>query len=166
MKRDNLILSLCAIGIVGIAFMSVEDISDRPIPYPEGFRKWVHIKTALTGFGRVPQTKFDGLHHIYANEKAMMGYETGQFPDGAIIVFDKHTVDTTSNAIRSGSRKFINVMYKDSNAFPDTGGWGFEEFTGDSRTEGRLSIERQLSCFKSCHLSRKSTDFVFTKFSD
>lgn len=164
MKRNNLSLSLFTAGIVGMAFMSVEDVSDGSIPYPEGFRKWVHIKTALTGFSRVPQTKFDGFHHIYANEKAMTGYETGHFPDGAIIVFDKQAVDTTNNVIKSGSRKFINVMYKDSNAFPDTGGWGFEEFAGDSRTEGRLSIARQQNCFKSCHQAQKSTDFVFTKF--
>jgi hypothetical protein len=56
------------------------------------------------------------------------------------------------------------VMYKDSAAFIDTGGWGFEEFTADSKTEGRLSMEQQQNCFKSCHLSQKNTDFVFTKY--
>lgn len=164
MKRDKLILSLCMVGIISLVFMSFEDINDRAMPYPEGFRKWVHVKTTLTGFGRVPQTKFDGFHHIYANEKAITGYETGHFPDGAIIVFDKQVADTARNVIKSGSRKFINVMYKDSKAFADTGGWGFEEFTGDSKTEGRLSVERQQSCFKSCHQAQASTDFVFTKF--
>jgi hypothetical protein len=166
MKRDNLVLLLCAMGMLSMALMSVEATPGHTIPYPEGFRKWVHIKTVLTGFGHVPQGKFDGFHHIYANEKAMIGYETGHFPDGAIIVFDKQTVDTTKNVIKSGSRKFINVMHKDSDAFPDTGGWGFEEFTADSRTEGRLSIERQQSCFKNCHQAQKSTDFVFTKLTN
>lgn len=164
MKRTNVVWLLFSALCFCTAFASLKNTRDRIIPYPEGFRKWVHIKTTLTGFGNVPQKKFDGFHHIYANEKAIKGYETGQFPDGSMIVFDKQTVDTTRRAMTSGIRKFINVMYKDSAAFIDTGGWGFEEFTGDSKTDGHLSIEQQQNCFKSCHLSKKNTDFVFTKF--
>ena len=160
--KKNIIMSLfwiCAASIF------IDAATSHTMPYPEGFRKWVHIKTTLTGIGVVPQRKFDGFHHIYANEKAVTGYETGHFPDGAIIVFDKQTVDTlynSNNTLGSGTRKYIDVMYKDSKAFSDTGGWGFEEFTGDSRTEGRLSIEQQQSCF-TCHKSQKDADFVFSK---
>ena len=161
MNRSNLILlsSIC-VAIISIRAAT----TNRTIPYPEGFRKWVHVSTSLTGFSKVPQRKFDGFHHIYANEKAVVGYETGNFPEGSTIVFDKQAVDTTQNVIKSGGRKFINVMYKDSAAFPDTGGWGFEEFTGDSKTEGRLSIQQQQSCFKNCHQARVATGFVFSKF--
>ena len=111
------------------------------LPYPEGFRKWVHIKTSLTGFGKVPAKKNGWLSfHYLPMKKPCKG--TGQviFPDGSIIVFDKHNVDTSNGVIKPGSRKFINMMYKDSAAFKDTGGWGFEEFTGDSRTEGQTYI--------------------------
>ena len=47
--------------------------SDNTVPYPEGYRKWVHVGTALVG----PQSPFfatgGGIHHIYANDKAMKG---------------------------------------------------------------------------------------------
>ncbi|HLG39432.1 MAG TPA: cytochrome P460 family protein [Chitinophagaceae bacterium] len=165
MKKFFIVLII--IFLTGTAFISGTAYKKKiMIPYPEGFRKWVHIKTSLTGFNNVPQKKFDGFHLVYANEKAMRGYHTGHFPDGSIIVFDKHNVDTANGAIKPGSRKFINIMYKDSAAFKDTGGWGFEEFTGDSRTEGRLTLQRQQACFNSCHAGQNNTGFVFSKYEE
>lgn len=163
--RIRFLIVLAFVTTALISIMGIER-QDELMPYPEGFREWTHIKTTLTGFGNVPQKKFDGFHHIYANDKAMAGYQTGQFPDGAIIVFDKHEVDSSAVEIKPGKRKFINVMYKNSNAFKDTGGWGFEEFTAESRTEGRLTVQRQQNCFNSCHAAQKKTDFVFTRFKE
>ena len=31
---------------------------------------------------------FGGIHHIYANDKAIEGYRNELFPDGAVIIFD------------------------------------------------------------------------------
>lgn len=163
---SKLPIILVAILFASTAWLSIHSIDNQAdlMPYPEGFREWTHVKTILTGVGHVPQKKFDGFHHIYANEEAMTGYRTGQFPDGSIIVFDKHHADSAANVQRPGARKFINVMYKNGKAFKDTGGWGFEEFTGESKTEGRLSIQKQLACFNACHATEKKTDFVFSRF--
>src|SRR5687767_14139819 len=63
------------------------------VPFPVGYRKWTHIKTGYIG-PQNPQFKFaGGYHHIYANEKALIGYETGKFPEGSILVFD--VIDAT-----------------------------------------------------------------------
>jgi hypothetical protein len=166
MKKYFVILIFLSLS--GVAFISVTTTNSSPmeIPYPEGFRKWGHIKTALTGFYNIPQRKTDGYHLIYANDKAMHGYRTGHFTDGSIIVFDKHNVDTTNGVIKPGPRKFIDVMYKDSAAFKDTGGWGFEEFTGDSRMDGRLTLQRQQGCFNSCHASQNKTGYVFSTYDE
>jgi hypothetical protein len=42
------------------------------------------------------------------------------------------------------------------------GGWGFEEFNGDSRTERALTDETRAACF-ACHLKQKDQDYVFSK---
>lgn len=166
MKKHFITLIIIFLSGTALISFTTHEKKIMEIPYPEGFRKWVHIKTSLTGFNNVPKKKFDGFHLVYANEKATQGYHTGHFPGGSIIVFDKLTIDTANGVIKPGNRKFINVMYKDSAAFKETGGWGFEEFTGDSRAEGRLTIQRQQACFNSCHANQNNTGFVFSKYEE
>lgn len=153
-----LLAALCS------AFIAGNHVAE-PIPYPEGYHKWTHIRTFLTGFEGKEPKRGDGFHDIYANEKAMVGYRTGHFPDGAILVFDVREAVTTAGTMSAGTRKYMNLMLKDSARFKDTGGWGFEEFTGDSRTEGRLSVERQKKCFD-CHVGKQQTDYVFGQFKE
>ena len=136
--------------------------SDSTVPYPNGYRKWVHIGTTLVG----PQSPFfassGGLHHIYANEKAVKGYETGTFPDGSIVVFDLLDTKELNGATIEGARKRIDVMLKDARRFPSTGGWGFERFLGDTEINPALNAEQKANCF-SCHERRKAQDYIFSK---
>lgn len=151
----------------GAAFVSFinHTAANKDIPFPDGYRRWTNVKTSIAGYQNPEPKKFDGYHHIYANDKAMTGYPTGNFPDGAIIVFDVQEIITTKNGIEPGSRKFIDVMVKHNTLYKDTGGWGFEEFSGDSKSEGRLNLERQQKCFN-CHSSQKDSDFVFSQYKE
>lgn len=137
--------------------------TDTNIPYPEGYRKWVHVGTTLVG----PQSPFfagsGGIHHIYANTQALQGYETGHFPDGAMIVFDLLDTKETDGLILEGPRKRLDVMLKDAQRFAATGGWGFERFRGDSATDRLLTDENRTQCF-TCHQKSKAQDCVFSKF--
>jgi len=157
--------------ITSIAFVLVMTLSwtlpqraapDSTVPYPNGYRNWVHVATTLVG----PQSPFfagnGGIHHIYANEKAVKGYETGTFPDGSIVVFDLLDTKEVNGATSEGPRKRIDVMLKDAQRFPSTGGWGFERFLGDSETDPALTAEQKATCF-SCHERRKAQDYVFSK---
>jgi len=134
---------------------------DSTVPYPNGYRKWVHVGTTLVG----PQSPFfassGGIHHIYANEKAVKGYETGTFPDGSIVVFDLLDTKELNGATIEGRRKRLDVMVKDAQRFPSTGGWGFERFLGDTETNPALTAEQKANCF-SCHEKRKGQDYVFS----
>jgi len=58
------------------------------IVYPAGFRDWNHVRSALIGPASPAYKEYGGLHHIYANAKAMEGYRGGKFPDGSVLVFD------------------------------------------------------------------------------
>src|SRR5215813_5726602 len=125
-------------------------VSDAFIPYPSSYREWVHVKSALIDPKSPMAGRYGGLHHIYANEKAMEGYRTGQFQDGSIIVFDLLETQTNAGVTAEGARRFIDVMVRDHQQYGTTGGWGYEEFKGDSQTEQVLTTSDKLKCYN-CH---------------
>jgi hypothetical protein len=137
--------------------------SPEKVPYPEGYRRWVHVRSGLTGPESPDYKNTGGLHHIYANDKGMEGYQAGRFPDGSIIVYDLLEVQTKEGITTEGRRRFITVMHKDSKRFAETGGWGFEVFRKDSRTDRAIWPNAKTQCFD-CHASQKEKDFVFGSF--
>jgi hypothetical protein len=130
------------------------------VDYPDGYRTWTHIKTMVLHEGHPLESPFLGIHHVYGNEQGVSGSKNGQFDDGAVLVFDLLEYVTQDNASTEGDRVLVGVMVKDSARYPSTGGWGFEGFAGDSRTE-RLVGDGGQSCF-ACHASQKDHDYVFT----
>jgi len=130
---------------------------------PLDYRKRTHVRSALVDPKSPTAGRYGGLHHIYANEKAMEGYRSGQFPDGSIIVFDLLETRESAGTTLEGPRKFIDVMTKDSKRYAETGGWGFEEFAGDNHTDPVLTAEAKAACF-SCHTRQRAHGFVFSTF--
>ena len=112
----------------------------QPLPYPDGFRTWTHIKSLVVGPDHESYAKRGGIHHYYANDKAVAGYHTGNFPDG--------------------ERRFLDVMVKDGGRYGSTGGWGYEHFDRNDCT-GRLSGNEQATC-SACHV-KAPTDHVFSR---
>src|SRR5689334_20565390 len=122
-------------------------------PYPTEFRGWTYVKSG-------PSAARGGDHHIYANDLAMTGYRTGQFPDGASIAFA--IVGPPGAARRTGTRRLIDTMVKNREKYASTGGWGFDEFPGAEPTpSGTLNEQAKNACF-ACHTSQKDRDFVFS----
>jgi len=135
--------------------------TDELVPYPDGYREWTHVKTAVVEPGNSAFARFGGIHHIYANKEALKGYRTGQFVDGSVIVFDVlHAVDT-NKLLLEGRRKQIDVMVKDSKRYNKTGGWGFEEFSGDSKVNRTDQTAIITECY-SCH--SKKPRLVFSEW--
>lgn len=161
MKKFALTVSLTIPVFIFTAFSFNISCQENEIPYPEGYRYWVHIKTTLVG-PESPSFKLNGgYHHIYANEKAMQGYTSGHFPEGAVIVFDVLGIKQQNGNMLEDSRAHIDVMVKDSLKFAGTGGWGYEEFKGDSHTERTLTSTTKTQCFN-CHA--KKDDYFFSEF--
>ena len=138
------------------------DSAAPEVAYPTGYRDWHHVKSMAITPGHALFDMFGGLHHIYANKPAVAGYATGKFPDGAVIVFDLLDAKTADNTVQEGARKLVGVMRKDAKAYAETGGWGFEGFKGDSRTE-RLVTQKNApeKCFP-CHSGQEKTGFVYS----
>ena len=153
---------------VALLFFGVFIRAQAPeqVPYPEGYRLWVHVRSGLTGPESPDFKNTGGLHHIYANDKAlptMEGYQAGRFPDGAIIVYDLLEAQTKEGITAEGRRRYLVVMHKDSKRFAETGGWGFELFRKDSHTDRAAWPNAKTSCFD-CHASQKDKDYVFGSF--
>lgn len=75
--RQLILAALCtAISIPALA-------ADPQVPYPEGYRDWHHVKSMVIEEGHPLYGSFGGIHHLYANDKAMKGYRKGTFPNGS-----------------------------------------------------------------------------------
>ena len=132
------------------------------VDYPDGYRSWTHIKTMVLHPGHPLENPFKGIHHVYGNNKAVSGTKTGEFKDGSVLVFDLLEYQTQDKASTEGDRVLVGVMVKDSKRYPETGGWGFEGFKGNSHTE-RLVNDGGQSCF-GCHTAQKDHDYVFSRW--
>lgn len=152
---------LIGMVIIAASFTYNEKNQKGPmeIAYPEGYRNWTHIKTYVVG-PKSPAFPFiGGFNHVYANEKALKGYQTSHFPEGSIIVSDVIAAQYDSMNIREGRRHHLDVMVKDSLNYSETGGWGFEQFSEDSKTSRLLTVEKIATC-ANCH--KKEKDMIFS----
>ena len=159
MKRLVLFVFLLTLVSVAYGWTTPNPV----VPYPSSYREWTHVKSALIDPRSPTAGRYGGLHHIYANQKAMEGYRTGKFPDGSVIVFDLFETRENAGVTAEGPRKFIDVMAKDSKRYADTGGWGYEEFTGDNQIESALTAQARTDCYN-CHTRQKNRDYVFSAF--
>lgn len=132
------------------------------IEYPANFRNWVHVKSVLINEKHPLFDDFGGIHHIYANPKALKALkEKTAYPRGSMFVFDLKFSSPFEGGIEEGKRRRIDVMQRDQQKFMDTGGWGFGSFSGDSQNLVKQNVSEK--CF-SCHLAQKENHYVFSKY--
>jgi len=142
-----------------LAFAAAESAA---VPYPAGYRKWVHVKSTVIGPAHPRFASNGGMHHFYANEKALEGYSSGKFPDGAILIDDLLEVKENAGVTVEDARRRVAVMAKDSVRYRESGGWGYEIFKGDESAPS-LTADGKAACFD-CHGKQKERDSVFSQF--
>lgn len=150
---------------LGAATSTAALAADTQVPYPEGYRDWHHVKSMVIEEGHPLFASFGGIHHLYANDKAIIGYRKGIFPDGSVIIFDLLEAVHDGNAVTEGARKVVGVMHKDSKKYRATGGWGFEGFGGGDRTNRVVGENAASACF-ACHAPQKAQDYTFSTLKD
>ncbi len=159
-KKIFVSLAICLIILI-ISLAAKPNKSN--VPYPENYRDWTHVKSLVILPGHPLFSSFGGIHHVYANDKALKTLQSNSktFPDGSILVFDLLEAPQKDNTIGEGERKVLAVMLKNSKKFKETGGWGFEAFKGN--TKDRVVKDPVSECY-SCHTQKREHDFVFTEF--
>src|SRR3954451_21879189 len=136
---------------------------DTTSSFPKEFRKWAHVKSVLVGPQSAAFATEGGIHHIYANEKALEGYDSGTFADGSVIVYDLLETKEVAGNIIEGQTRRVDVMVKESQLHASTTGWEFMSFAGNDQINGKLTATRQATCAE-CHSQRKDHDSVFSEF--
>lgn len=153
------------IGILLLGLAGTGVGSEPPkVAYPEGYRAWQHVKSMVIMPGHPLENPFQGIHHVYGNAKAIRGLRDGQYEDGAVLVFDLLEYSDAGDSLQESGRKLVGVMERDAKRYTATGGWGFEGFAGDSRSE-RLTKDGGKSCYD-CHAAQQSTGYVISRLRD
>jgi cytochrome P460 len=148
--------------LLGLAALSLSVLcAAESAQYPDGFRRWVHVGTGviLPG-GPLPESE-QGMHHIFANQKAVDGYASGDFADGSVIVYELREAQQKNGVIFEGDRRRVDAMIKDSNLYKSTGGWRFERFIGSGQLQDAVH-DSGTSCYE-CHTNAKTHGFVFSQ---
>ena len=153
------------LAVLTMVASSVAWASAAEVPYPTGYREWHHVKSMVIEEGHPLFASFGGIHHIYANSKALKGYRGKKFPDGAVIIFDLRDAVRADHALNEGQRKVVGVMHKDAKKFAATGGWGFEAFAGGDPTHRVVGQNAASACF-ACHQPQQNQDYTFSRLRD
>ncbi|MGH7709824.1 MAG: cytochrome P460 family protein [Gemmatimonadaceae bacterium] len=162
MKLATMLVLMAAPSSVLICQPASSADTASTLAYPEGYRDWVHVKSALIGPAHQRFATVGGFQHIYANPQAVVGYRTRAFPEGSIIVFDWLEMRDQDGGFQEGPRRQVDVMVKDSRRFAKTGGWGFQRFVKDSKTELAATPTPQ-ACF-TCHDRLKKDGLVLSSY--
>lgn len=156
MKEKFLLAIFCLFQLIGC-----NDLPNE-VAYPDGYRNWTHVKSLELKEKHPLFSSFGGLHHIYANDLALKAMKSKTiYPDGSVLVFDLLDVVSNEVATSEGKRRVLGVMYKNSKAFPNTKGWGFEGFAGNSKD--RLIAGKHETCF-GCHASQINSDYTYSVY--
>jgi hypothetical protein len=115
--------ALVAVAVLAATAAPLQAADPPPVPYPQGFREWTHVKSMVIQPGHALFDAFGGMHHLYANKKALAGYKAGgKFADGSVIVFDLLDAKSADNTVQEGARKVVGVMVKDARRYAATSG--------------------------------------------
>jgi hypothetical protein len=147
--------------VAGVAWQASLPNEVEPVTYPEGYRTWSHVKSGLISPTHKNFAITGGFQHVYANREAMTGYQTRNFPERSVIVFDWLEMKDVAGAFVEGARRQVDVMVKDSTRYASTGGWGFQRFVKDSKELADTPTPQQ--CF-ACHNSMKKDGLVLSTY--
>jgi hypothetical protein len=153
-RRTQVLVALVILSLAAVRAL-------EPVHYPEGFRSWVHVGTGVILPGGSIPAEEQGMHHVFANKKAVEGYASGKFRDGAVIVYELREAQQKNGVIFEGERRRVDVMIKDSKGYKASGGWRFERFMGQQQTQDDVH-DSGASCFK-CHSKADAHGFVFSQ---
>ncbi|MDD2580565.1 MAG: cytochrome P460 family protein [Desulfuromonadaceae bacterium] len=109
---------------------------------PKGYTSWKKSDRKVV---TDKNSLFYGIHYIYADKKAQIGYlSVNRFAEGSRIVVESYTIK--GNPAIDGPKNMIVLMKKDKRQTA-TGGWLFAGFGVDGKPSG---LDPVTTCF-GCH---------------
>jgi hypothetical protein len=134
--------------------------SPNNIEIPEGYQDWAVISSSH----RIDN---HSLRVILGNDiavKAARKGKTNPWPEGAILakmVWKEGELEKWKNAIVPEKFVHAEFMFKDSEKYQKTGGWGFARWLGLAQKPYGKDENFVQECF-GCHTPVKNNDWVYT----
>jgi hypothetical protein len=157
------ITSIILMLLAGTCSVSADIVAPSPngIDLPQGYRDWRVIASSH-------RLDNNTLRVILGNEVAVEAARSGNtrpWPDGAILgklVWKDATHEAWESAVVPGEFVHAEFMFKDSQRWPATGGWGFARWKGMNQQPYGEDATFVQECF-GCHTPVKENDYVFTR---
>lgn len=136
------------------------------ISFPEGFLKWQTIGAWSTAD---ENGTANGMHQVYVSPGAADAFlETGEFPDGTVLVKEVRAAATAK--LSTGAASYATdkgvwfVMVKDkTQRFPNNplwgDGWGWALFEAKEPSK-QVATDYKKDCL-SCHVPAEETDWIY-----
>jgi hypothetical protein len=173
MSRRGMMASaiVAASAFVVTLTMAAQDRGSVKVPNGLAFSEFKGYDTWQT---IAPSQTDEGLKAILGNSVMINAYKAGMpdngrsVPDGAMMAkleWTKKSDDASPYAVSVPDKlKSASFMIKNAKGFPDTGGWGYAQFTYDSASDTFKPTGTGSGCGYACHTRVKGRDFVFTHY--
>jgi hypothetical protein len=127
-------------------------------PLPKGYTGW---KKSERKIETDKNSLFYGIHYIYADKKALKGYQAGnKFQEGSTIVVDYFNIKAGSDG--DGSKNMVVMMRKDKR-HKESGGWLFAGYGADGKPSG---LDPVGTCFGCHQKDAAQRDYVISTVKD
>jgi hypothetical protein len=143
-----------------IIFMILPMIAAASTPsLPKGYNNWQKSERKLV---TDKSSLFYGIHYIYADKKAMKGYQAGnKFVEGSSIIVEHFNIKAGNTAV-DGPKNMVVLMRKDKRN-KETGGWLFAGYGADGKPSG---LDPVGTCFGCHQKDAAQRDFVISTITD
>jgi Cytochrome P460 len=133
-----------------------------------GYENWQPVAVSKTD---------EKIKLIVANPAMIDAYRAGvpgngkPFPDGSKIAkiewIPKKNAESPFSVDVPDTLDGIGLIEKDSKRFPDTGGWGYAQFSYDPASDTFTPDEKYVGdakCGAACHTIAAAKDYIFTAY--
>jgi hypothetical protein len=158
MKKHLKSLAIVFLGISISGLASERSIApSNGIAYPAGWQDWATIAVSH-------RTDNNTVRVILGNEVAAAAARSGKtnpWPDGAVVgkvVWKETALENWPAAIGPGEFVHAEFMFKDSELYADTHGWGWARWVGQEQ----VAFDNGMQVCIACHTPVKDRDWVFT----
>jgi hypothetical protein len=129
-------------------------------PLPKSFATWQKSERKVV---TDKSSLFYGIHYIYADKKAMQGYQAGnKFAEGSSIVVEHFNIKKDGSTASDGPKNMVVQMRKDKRN-KETGGWLFAGYGADGKPSG---LDPVSTCFGCHQKDAAQRDFVISTIKD
>jgi len=161
MKKILSVAFCCLVGVAGIV-MAAGMLRPSPngIEMPADYKDWRIISSSHREDNKT-------LRVIVGNDTAIEAAREGKtnpWPNGSVLgklVWKDKIHPKWEKATVPGDFVHAEFMFKDSDKYKETGGWGFARWVGLSQEPYGKNASFVQECF-GCHTPVKDNDYVFT----